>query len=186
VAERALLRRRVCRKRLFDGSHARQQRQQRHRAQGGLRDVAIVGWRVLWAERRRPSLFVLQDRIDYMIDLLLKWFGSCLVHESSSHASHSQTPTPSSNLSKTSKLAKKSNPYPQPIKPPNLDRNRLPAAVQTDQYQSSSKERTSNSPSSSLSGSSALLRHPILPFESNLPGEFSLIGSDFDQVKPFV
>ena len=34
VAERALLRRRVCRKRLFDGSHARQQRQQRHRAQG--------------------------------------------------------------------------------------------------------------------------------------------------------
>jgi hypothetical protein len=174
VAERALLRRRVCRKRLFDGSHARQQRQQRHRAQGGLRDVAIVGWRVLWAERRRPSLFVLQDRIDYMI------------RESSSHASHSQTPTPSSNLSKTSKLAKKSNPYPQPIKPPNLDRNRLPAAVQTDQYQSSSKERTSNSPSSSLSGSSALLRHPILPFESNLPGEFSLIGSDFDQVKPFV
>ena len=61
VAERALLRRRVCRKRLFDGSHARQQRQQRHRAQGGLRDVAIVGWRVLWAERRGPSLFVLHS-----------------------------------------------------------------------------------------------------------------------------
>lgn len=32
---------------------------------------------------------LVQDRIDYMIDLLLKWFGSCLIHESSSHASHS-------------------------------------------------------------------------------------------------
>jgi hypothetical protein len=69
VAERALLRRRVCRKRLFDGSHARQQRQQRHRGQGGLRDVAIVGWRVLWAERRRPSLFVLsRTRPDRLYD----------------------------------------------------------------------------------------------------------------------
>lgn len=129
---------------------------------------------------------LVQDRIDYMIDLLLKWFGSCLIHESSSYASHSQTPIPSSNLSETSKLAKKSNPYPQPIKPPNLDRIRLPAAVQTDQYQSSLKERNSNSPSSSIPGSSALLNHPLLPVESNLPGGFSLIRSDFDQVKPFV
>ena len=110
VAERALLRRRVCRKRLFDGSHARQQRQQR--PVGATLRCGMAGSMGREAGTVIVCTSLVQDRIDYMIDLLLKWFGSCLIHESSSHASHSQTLIPSSNLSKTSKLAKKKQPVP--------------------------------------------------------------------------